>query len=100
MHSMHTVTLRKDWRIVETASDDAALDVQWDAYENIDWDRVLKGRLMANFYCFRKGAHTFVHPSPSMSAQLNSVVAQVSRERRSLRSTSRSTAASDPRPHW
>jgi hypothetical protein len=30
--------------------------VQWDVYENVDWDRVLKGRLMANFYCFRKGA--------------------------------------------
>lgn len=45
---------RKDWRIVESAADEA-LDVQWDVYENVDWDRVLKGRLMANFYCFRKG---------------------------------------------
>jgi len=29
--------------------------MQWDTYENIEWERVLKGRLMANFYCLRKG---------------------------------------------
>lgn len=32
------------------------LDLQWEGYENVDWDRVLKGRLMSNFYCLRKGA--------------------------------------------
>eukprot|EP01111_Echinosteliopsis_oligospora_P014310 TRINITY_DN5365_c0_g1_i1.p1 TRINITY_DN5365_c0_g1~~TRINITY_DN5365_c0_g1_i1.p1 ORF type:complete len:440 (+),score=116.27 TRINITY_DN5365_c0_g1_i1:50-1369(+) len=28
---------------------------QWDDYENIDWERVLKGDLFCNSYCFRKG---------------------------------------------
>jgi len=45
---------RTNWRLAEAVSDEA-LDMQWDTYENIEWERVLKGRLMANFYCLRKG---------------------------------------------
>jgi hypothetical protein len=30
-------------------------NLQWDDYENINWEKVLKGELMCNSYCFRKG---------------------------------------------
>ncbi len=29
--------------------------LQWDEYESIDWEAVLRGELMANAYCIRKG---------------------------------------------
>lgn len=31
------------------------IHLQWDEYENLDWSRVLKGQLIANSYCIRKG---------------------------------------------
>lgn len=62
----YTSTILKDafeqssqWSVVEAPEEDSELwdgiDLQWDEYETINWSRVLKGKLIANAYCIRKG---------------------------------------------
>ena len=47
------------WIFAATPDIDAAvfcvLYLQWDEYENLDWQHILAGKLVANAYCVRKG---------------------------------------------
>jgi len=45
----------KTFKQISQPSEDPHLLVQWDCYDNIDWDRVLSGDLISNAYCTRKG---------------------------------------------
>jgi hypothetical protein len=38
-----------------TSNEDSNVFIQWDNYDQIDWDRVLSGELISNSYCTRKG---------------------------------------------
>lgn len=58
----------------------APLDLQIDEYEEILWDEVLKGRLVANAYCVRKGlirkANFATAMSRSMGKRPNAVLSK------------------------
>lgn len=52
-----TSTQNRNFRIMESTCEDeqATAHMVWKEYEDINWDLVLQGKIIANSYCIRKG---------------------------------------------
>ncbi|RQM21440.1 hypothetical protein B5M09_007368 [Aphanomyces astaci] len=45
----------KTWDIITSDADPRTPDLLWQEYEDLDWKEILRGQVVANSYCVRKG---------------------------------------------